>query len=183
MKPNFKKTNLTVLCAGLLTLLASSPSNVNAVSVTVATAPPGLSVTVDGINYVAPAVFDWTSGSPHTLAAPSPQPAPDGHSRNVFSSWSVGGSQTNQITTPDTDTTYTAAFTDQYLLDLAVTPATAGTVSNNPAGPWYNAGQTVSLTAATNANYQFLFWVGAVDSQTGNTAQITMTGYHTVTAA
>ena len=72
---------------------------------------------MDGTNYTAPASFDWLSGSAHTLAALSPQTAPDGQSRDVFSSWSDGGAQTNLITVPFWATNYTASFSTQYLLD------------------------------------------------------------------
>ena len=34
---------------------------------------------------------------------------------------------------PAFDTTNTASFTTQYLLDTAVTPSGAGTITNNPA--------------------------------------------------
>jgi hypothetical protein len=67
-------------------------------------------------------------------------------------------------------------------LETTVTPSGAGTVTNNPFGPWYNAGQLVSLTAVTNAGYRLYFWQG-VDSATGSTAQITMNGYHLVQAS
>ena len=121
---------------------------------TVATDPAGLAVTVDGTNYTAPAVFNWLSGSSHSLGTASPQASGDGHSRSVFTSWSDSGAQSHNITAPVSNTTYTASFATQYLLDTAVTPSGAGTVTNNPIGPWYNAGQLVSLTAVTNSGYR-----------------------------
>ena len=95
-------------------------SIVDSVPVTVATTPTGLTVIVDGTNYTAPANFDWISGSAHTLEAPSPQTAPDGHSRNVFSSWSDGGAQTNLITAP---------FSGNELHGELLHPVSAGNVS------------------------------------------------------
>gem|GEM_PF-357386 len=152
------------------------------VAVTITTVPAGLTISVDGTNYIAPASFDWLSDSSHTLIAASPQTAADGHSRYVFAAWSDGGPQTNVITVPSSPTNYTATFSTQYLLDVAVTPADVGTVTNNPAGPWYDAGQLVSLTAVTNAGYRFLFWTGVLDSQTSNTAKVTMNGYRSTVA-
>jgi hypothetical protein len=152
------------------------------VAVTITTVPAGLTISVDGTNYITPANFCWLSASSHTLIAASPQTAADGHSRNIFASWSDGGFQTNVISVPSSPTNYTATFSTQYFLDVAVTPAGTGTVSNYPAGPWYDAGQVVSLTASTNAGYRFLFWIGALDSQTSNTAKVTMSGYRSTTA-
>jgi hypothetical protein len=54
--------------------------------------------------------------------------------------------------------------------------------TNSPLGPWYDAGQLVSLTTKTNTGYRIYFWQG-VDSATGITAQITMNGYHLVQAS
>ena len=156
-------------------------SIVASVPVAIATVPTGLSIAVDGTNYTSPANFDWVPGSQHVLEAASPQTAPDGHSRNVFTSWSQGGAQSNLLTVPLSATNYTASFTSQFLLDVTTTPPGAGTVSNYPAGPWYDAWQTVSLTAITNAGYRIYFWQGT-DSSVSNTAQVTMNSYHLVQA-
>jgi hypothetical protein len=61
------------------------------VAVTITTVPAGLTISVDGTNYITPANFCWLSASSHTLIAASPQTAADGHSRNIFASWSDGG--------------------------------------------------------------------------------------------
>ena len=169
-------TAATLLVGGL------GPIRALAQSLTVDTAPTGLTVTVDGTNYTAPASFSWDVGSLHTLDTPSPQVSGDGHSRSLFTAWSDGGTQNHSIMMPAADTNYVAAFSTQYLLDVAVVPAGAGTVSNYPAGPWYDAGQLVSLTARTNTGYRVYFWQG-VDSALSNTAQITMSAYHLVQAS
>ena len=39
---------------------------------TVDTSPTGLPVTVDNVQYTAPATFTWTPGSKHTLSAVTP---------------------------------------------------------------------------------------------------------------
>src|SRR5438094_10402315 len=49
--------------------------------VTIATVPAGLSLTVDGTNYTAPAAFAWVPDSSHLIGAASPQFSDDGHSR------------------------------------------------------------------------------------------------------
>ncbi len=95
----------------------------------------------------------------------------------LLPAWNDGGLQTNQITVPTTHATYTANFSTQYLLDTAVMPSGAGTITSAPTGSWYNAGQVVNLTASTNTSYRVSFWQGA-DTSTNNKAQVTMNGYH-----
>jgi hypothetical protein len=153
----------------------------NLTSVTIATAPTGRSVTVDGTNYSAPAVFSWLPGSAHAINTASPQVSGDGHSRSVFVAWTDGGAQSHSLNVPFSAATNTASFTTNYLLDITTTPPDAGTVATDPAGPWFDAGQLASLTANTNAGYLFYTWQG-VDSQTNNTAQLVMNGYHGVQA-
>jgi hypothetical protein len=169
-------STVTLISAGL------SANRVSAELLTVATTPGGLTVTVDGTNYTAPVTFDWVAGSLHDLDTPTPQVAADGHSRSSFAAWSDGGAQTHSITVPASDATNTASFATQYLLDTTVTPAGAGTVTNNPLGRWYDDGQLVSLTALTNTGYRIYFWQG-VDNAASNTAQVTMNGYHLVQAS
>ena len=163
----------------LLTCLAIN--RVGAQSVTIDTTPANSTVTVDGTNYTAPALFAWDPGSAHTLDTPTPQVSGDGHSRRVFASWSDGGAQNHSITAPGYATNLVATFTTQYLLDVAVAPAAACTVSNYPSGPWYNSGQLVSLYARTNAGYRIYYWQG-VDSGSSYTAQVTMSAYRAVQA-
>jgi hypothetical protein len=181
MKTKSLSTNLHLLGTVVIAVLLLGPASLRAQVLTVDTIPTGLMVTVDGTNYMAPATFNWGVGSLHSLDAPTPQVSGDGHSRSVFASWSDGGAQSHPITMPASDTNCTATFSMQYLLDVIATPAGAGSVSNYPAGQWYNAGQLVSLTATTNAGYRFNFWAG-VDTAVSNTAQVTMNAYHAVQA-
>lgn len=153
----------------------------NLTSVTIATVPTGLAVTVDGTNYTSPAVFNWLPNSSHTVDTASPQVAGDGHSRYLFASWSDGGAQSHSITAPFSATNCTANFSTQYLLDITSTPSGGGTITPAPAGPWYDAGQLVSIAANPNLGYRFYDWSG-VDSQSGNTAQVTMSSYRSVMA-
>jgi hypothetical protein len=152
------------------------------VDVTFETLPGGLTVAVDGTDYTAPATFTWATNSSHTLAVPTPQLCPDGRVRYPFLSWSDGGAQTHKVITPRLDTNYTASFSTEFLLDLAVTPVGGGSVTAVPVGPWYPANQLVSLTANPDPGFDFLWWSG-VDTQSENTAQTIMTGYRGVTAA
>jgi hypothetical protein len=155
----------------------------NLTAVTIATVPAGLTVRVDGTNCIAPTNFSWLPFSSHSLDTISPLVAADGHSRTNFVSWTDGGAQTHSYVVPwIASTNTTARFTTNYLLDIAVTPAGAGAVIANPAGPWFDVGQVVLLTANANPDYFFYNWQG-VGGQANNTAQVTMNGYHAVVAA
>ena len=68
------------------------------------TSPPGLGLTLDGQPLDTPADVTGVVGVIRTLGAPSPQGA------STFDSWSDGGVQVHTISTPATDTTYTAIY-------------------------------------------------------------------------
>ncbi|MGA2662313.1 MAG: hypothetical protein ABSH34_32935, partial [Verrucomicrobiota bacterium] len=103
------------------------------------------------------------------------------HTQYSFSSWSDSQAQSHSITVPSSATTYTATYSTRYLLNTVSSPPAGGTITPSPAGPWYNPGQTVSLTANASAGYTFGSWSG-VDSSSGSTASVTMNGYRNVTA-
>ena len=79
------------------------------VTLTLATNPPGLQVTLDGQPVTTPAAIGSVVGMRRTLGVVSPQSA--GGTIYTFQSWSDGGAATHTIATPATDTTYTATFT------------------------------------------------------------------------
>ena len=83
------------------------------VQITVTTDPIVQYITVDSTSYTPPQTFSWSAGSTHTISVPTPQYSSDGNTRYSFSSWSNGGGQTQTITVPSSDTTYTATFTTQ----------------------------------------------------------------------
>jgi hypothetical protein len=151
------------------------------VTVTLASFPEGLNVSLDGTNYTAPAAIICATNSSHTVSAPSTQLSPDGHSRYSFLSWSDGGAQTHTLSTSYFDSEYVASFSSQYLLDISLAPTNAGSVTTVPTGPWYDRSQSVSLTANANPGFVFGSWSG-VDSQSNNTGQVIMSGYRSITA-
>ncbi|MEP6994637.1 MAG: PQQ-dependent sugar dehydrogenase [Acidobacteriota bacterium] len=73
-------------------------------TMTFATSPTGLQLTLDGQPFTAPSAVVGVVGIIRTIGAPSPQGS------NVFLSWSDGGAQTHTISTPASNTTYTASF-------------------------------------------------------------------------
>ncbi len=131
---------------------------------TITTNPTGRSFTADGTIYTAAQSFPWTSGSTHTVSVTSPQSGSTG-TQYVYSGWSDEGAQSHTITTPGLSTTYTANFTTQYYLTL--TAGTGGTVSSSS---WYNANQSVTVTAIPNSGYTFANWSenGTVVSTSAN---------------
>ncbi|MBO2008745.1 PQQ-dependent sugar dehydrogenase [Hymenobacter negativus] len=94
-------------------------------TISLATNPAGLSLTLDGTPQAAPASILGVEGILRTLGAPSPQTM--GGVTYEFVSWSNGGAQTQTIAIPTNDATYTANFQ----------PVSTSTLRNpdNPANP------------------------------------------------
>jgi hypothetical protein len=73
-----------------------------------ATEPPGLEVTLDGVPVATPYAEPGVVGILRTLGAPSPQAGPGGLFE--LAAWSDGGAAIHDVATPAIDTTYTARF-------------------------------------------------------------------------
>jgi glucose/arabinose dehydrogenase len=102
----------------------------NVVNMTVQTNPPGLQITVDGQPRTAPYRFDAVVGNIQALGALSPQTLSG--TPYAFANWSQGGTQTQDVTIPASNTTYTANFAQQGG-SLVGTVALAGRSSGTPA--------------------------------------------------
>jgi hypothetical protein len=150
--------------------------------VTVNTAPPALSITVDGTTYTSPQTFFWQPGTAHTLATSPLQPNGPG-SAFAFVNWSDGGANSHTVITPSTTATYTATFTTQYLLDLAVLPIGGGTIitSPNSTSSYFNPGTPVQVTAIPAAGFRFTNFAGSLTGS-ANPQTITMNGPRSVVA-
>ena len=74
----------------------------------IATDPTGLRVTLDGTQHTAPYEVTGVTGLVRTLGVVSPQAL--GPDLYEFVSWSDGGAASHDISTPETDTTWTATF-------------------------------------------------------------------------
>ncbi|SCL34098.1 Glucose/arabinose dehydrogenase, beta-propeller fold [Micromonospora rhizosphaerae] len=77
--------------------------------ITLATSPPGLGLTLDSVPVSTPHAVDGVVGFKRELAAPTTAIAADGTVLQ-FAGWSDGRSIRHIITTPETDTTYTATY-------------------------------------------------------------------------
>jgi glucose/arabinose dehydrogenase/chitodextrinase len=117
------------------------------------TAPPGLTLYLDGIAHTAPFTYSSLIGFNHTIEARNQT---SGNNSYAFSSWSDGGAQTHTITVPTTNQSFTANYT--------VTQVATGLV-----GAW-NFNEGTGLTAADksgNANNGTLSGAGVTWSTAG----------------
>ncbi len=80
-------------------------------TITLASSPTGLQLTLDGQPITAPQAITSVVGMTRSLGVVSPQTL--GGITYQFSSWSDGGAATHNISTPLNNTTYTATFTQQ----------------------------------------------------------------------
>ena len=80
-------------------------------TLTLATDPPGLRITLDGEVITTPAAVESVVGMRRVLGPVSPQFS--GGTSYAFESWSDGGAATHTIVTPSSDTTYTATYAAQ----------------------------------------------------------------------
>jgi len=125
-----------------------------AIPTTIATNPPGLAISVDGLQYTAPQTFQWTQASQHTIGASSSQVGASG-AREAFSNWSDGGTISHTITVGAAAATYTANFT------RSVSPLT---FSCGAAGS-PQVGTSYSLTCTTSGGlspYKFTVSAGTL---------------------
>jgi len=184
--PNYQFANFSGDLSGTAnpqSVVMNAPRSVTAnfgVQTTVTTNPSGLAITVDGQNFTAPQTFFWAQGSSHSVAVASPQNGPAG-THYVWSNWSDAGAISHNITAA-TPATYTANFTTQYLLTLAVSPAGGGTITANPTSPdgYYANGVSVQVTATANTGYQFASFSGDLTGAT-NPQSVVMSAARTVT--
>ena len=140
----------------------------------VQTSPSGRTFTVDGTTYSSAQSFTWTPGSSHTIGTTSPQSGGSGV-QSVWTGWSDGGAISHTVSPPIGGATYTANFKTQYYLTNTAGPG--GTVS--PASGWYDASQTVPITALASNGYSFDSWAGVGSgsySGANNPASVTLIG-------
>jgi hypothetical protein len=164
------------------TFMTIGPASQNAAStaVVIQTNPAGLQVTVGGVNQMTPYTWNCSGGS-ITVTVPV-QPGSSSGSQYVYGSWADGGSQARTITCPASNTSYTANFATQYY--LTTTAGSGGTVS--PGSGWFNAGQSVAISASSGSGYRFGSWTGAGNgsySGSNPTSSVTMNGPISETAS
>jgi glucose/arabinose dehydrogenase len=102
------RIHLTVKDSGGLTSTTYVDVVPRKVTLSLATSPSGLQVTLDGQPVTAPTSVVGVVGITRTLGVVSPQTV--GGVSYEFVSWSDGGAATHSINTPASNTTYTATF-------------------------------------------------------------------------
>ncbi len=156
--------------------------NYHASNVRISAAPLSLTFNVDGVNFTAPTVFTWASGSIHTITVPDLQGS--GGVRYLFGNWSDGGGRTHTITVGSSDTAVTANYRTQYLLTVT---SSFGVTSGSG---WYNDGAVAhaSLDVGTiggvnGSRLRFANWSGGASGTSfSESDSITMNGAKSVTA-
>lgn len=99
---------LTVTDAGGLTHTVQRDLSPRKVRLTVNTNPTGLQVRLDGQPMATPLSFDAVVGVVRSLSAQSPQAA--GGATYAFASWSDGGAEAHDVSTPAVSTSYIATY-------------------------------------------------------------------------
>jgi len=99
---------LTVRDSGGLTHTTQRDIFPRKVVLTLASNPSGLQLKLDGQPTAAPLSFDAVVGMVRTIEATTPQAS--GPTTYTFTSWSDGGAANHTISTPATNTTYTATY-------------------------------------------------------------------------
>ncbi len=130
---------------------------------TIASDPPGLNVTVDGVQIVAPRSYQWSTGTTHTVSiATGTQTNASGALRYIFQNWSDGGDSTHTITATVDAATYTAGFKTQYLVTANTSPIAGGTLQMEPlsADNYYDAQTELRIVPIATGAYKFVNWSG-----------------------
>lgn len=135
--------------------------------VVVSSRPPGITLEADGVPFVAPAVFDWTPGSVHTISAPLLS-EPVWGVQAEFQDWSDGGDATHAVTAAG-GAGFAASFSRRYRLE--VTGDAGG--STSPGSAWLVPGTATTILALPDSGYEHLGWVGTgPGSYTGPLSQV-----------
>jgi glucose/arabinose dehydrogenase len=113
------------------------------VRVTLATNPAGLQAKLDGQPVTTPFAFDGVVGVARTIEAPTPQTS--GTTTYTFASWSDGGAASHTLSTPTTNSTYTATYRQ----------STGGGVQGLSATYFDNANLTGTAVSRVDATIDF----------------------------
>ena len=164
---------LTVRDSSGLTTTVFRDVQPRTVQLTFATSPAGLSLRLDGQPRTAPLTVTGVVGVQRTLEAPSPQTV--GGRTYEFVSWSDGGANSHTISTPASNTTYTATFrevptptgglTATYYDNVDLTGATVTRVDGTVDFLWGSGAPAAGIAADTFSTR----WVGTVQPPTSGT--------------
>jgi glucose/arabinose dehydrogenase len=168
----FYRIILTVRDSGGLTSTTFRDVQPRTAQITLNTVPAGLTLGLDAQPQATPHTFTGVAGVQRTLEAPSPQTL--GGTTYEFVSWSDGGAQAHTISTPTTNTTYTATFravaggdglSTTYWDNIDFTGATVSRVDGPVDFVWGTASPAVGIAPDTFSAR----WVGTVQPPTSGT--------------
>ena len=140
---------------GTLPTFVVDPPPAGSVLITVQTNPQDCSFIVDDSTYARTKWFVWPTGATHRIGAPSTQAVHPGM-QYTWSHWSDSDSMAHTVTTPGTNTTYTAFFDTSYFLTVH---AGNGGVAE-PSSGWFKNGEMVTITAKPSAGWKLTGWTG-----------------------
>lgn len=142
------------------------------VKITVGSSIPGQTLLVDGNRVAAPQTFSWVPGTQHKLDA-SLLPELSG-TMWKFQKWSDGvASLERSYTTPQSDSSIQALFTEFFHINLQSSALGTLTLSPSASSGFYPAGSTVTISATSNPGYRFVEFTGSLNS-TQNPQAITL---------
>jgi glucose/arabinose dehydrogenase len=132
--PSYLELELVATDASNLTHSVVRRLDPKTVALTFASNPSGLQLNVGSSSQATPFTRTVIQGSTNSVSAPTPQSM--GGSTYTFASWSDGGAQSHVIIAPVNATTYTATYTGQADVNLALNrPATADSQCAASEGP------------------------------------------------
>jgi len=154
--------------------------------ITVTSNPAGRTITLDGQPETAPYTVTGVVGVTRLIGAPSPQSGTD--STYTYQSWSDGGAQTHTISTPSTNTTYTATFgavgpANQPPTVSITAPAPGASIAANTATPINATAADADGTVATVQFFDGSTLLGSDNSSPYSVSWTpTVVGPHSLTA-
>ena len=129
---------------------------------TVSTNPPGLEVIVDGERVTAPASFDWSPGTTHSVRAPLSQTG--FRRRFVFARWNDGGNRERTDKAGPDSTWFEANYIEQRQVIACAVPEDAGQVAVRPESHdgYYTVSTPVEFEAIPDSGrtLEFMVWGG-----------------------
>lgn len=172
------RLHLTVRDSGGLAASTYRDIVPNLSTITLATNPAGLPLTIDAQPTSTPTAIGSVVGMQRAIGAPAQQSA-DGTTWQ-FQSWSDGGARNHTITTPAAATTYTANFTSVTSANVALasqggvaTASSSYSAAYGPAGA--NDGETAGIDWADNGG-----WNDATGGSWPDWLQVTFDGTKTI---
>jgi hypothetical protein len=152
-------------------------SQIQPVQVTISSAAPGATVTVDGTTYTLPTNLLWVPGRSYQIVPANFIGSTTG-TQFFFANWSNGGAFSKSIVAPTTPLSLVVNYRRQFLLAASASPQLAGSVSG---GGWYDEGTTVNVEATAASGFLFSNFSGDITGST-NPGSVIMRSPRTVVA-